>query len=173
MAYDAPSLTGSGGPQIRLGGDFRLSGFQAYHRCSFKTRLPVARQYAPSHYWMERDPHGLWRVGFTTFATRMIGEAVDCGFDIAPGAPVGRGEVVGWLEGFKALTELYCPMDGVFVGVNPALQASVEPISASPYGGGWLYSVRGDLPDDALDVEGYAALLDDLIDRMARARGVV
>ena len=45
----------------------------------FSTRLPADYMYSPSHYWMAKDSQqeDLWRVGFTKFATRMLGELVE------------------------------------------------------------------------------------------------
>lgn len=141
-----------------------------YSRCSFATRLPDDRLYAPSHYWMVRHHDGSWRVGLTTFATRMLGEAVELGFDVPVGERVGRGDAVGWLEGFKALTEVYAPMDGTFLGGNEALSPGIEALTSSPFFSGWLYRLHGEPGEDAIDVHGYARFLDDLIDRMARSR---
>ena len=47
-----------------------------YKRARFVTRLPVDRLYSPSHFWIAEDKAGVWRVGFTRFATRMLGQIV-------------------------------------------------------------------------------------------------
>ena len=93
----------------------------SYKRSRFQTRLPKGRLYTASHFWlMEREP-GLWRVGFTRFATRMLGEIVEHGFEVKPDDAVKVGQTIGWVEGFKAMTDLYCVLDGVFAGGNPLL----------------------------------------------------
>ena len=73
-----------------------------YRRPRFVTQLPVDYLYSPSHAWLARQPGGVWHVGMTKFATRMLGDMVDHGWEVAPGASVERGQVVGWIEGFKA-----------------------------------------------------------------------
>lgn len=148
-------------------------GLTPYSRCAFKTHLPDDRVYVPSHHWLQPDPEagpGVYRVGLTTFATRMLGEAVEIGFEVELGGPVELGAPLGWVEGFKAITELYAPVDGTFVGANPALADEVEALTASPFYSGWMYRVAGELPDHALDLQGYMALLDGLIDRLAKER---
>lgn len=135
-----------------------------YQRANFTTRLPVAYRYTPSHFWLAQEEEGLVRVGFTKFATRMLGEMVDHHFDAAPGAPVLPGQVIGWIEGFKALTELFCVAGGEFAEGNPALSEDITLISRDPYGAGWLYRVRGNATDTSVDVEGYRAILDATID---------
>ena len=69
------------------------------------------------------------------------------------------------------MTELYAPVSGAFLGVNPELSEVVDRIHSSPYDQGWLYRVQGPPPDDALDVAGYFELLDATIDRMQGKSG--
>src|SRR5690606_31320187 len=49
-----------------------------YQRSRFLARLPLDRLYVPSHYWIQSEGPDLWRVGFTRFAKRMLGEIVEC-----------------------------------------------------------------------------------------------
>jgi len=136
-----------------------------YKRANFVTHLPVEYRYSPSHFWAAQEEGG-WRIGFTKFATRMLGEIVDQNFDLPLGSPVSAGQVVGTIEGFKALTEIFCIANGEFAGVNPALTEDIALISRDPYGAGWLYRVRGELDPNCVDVEGYRAILDATIDRI-------
>jgi glycine cleavage system H protein len=57
-------------------------------------------------------------------------------------------------------------MHGTFVEANPALAQDVTLTDQDPYGEGWLYAMRGHPGSDALDVQGYVALLDATVDRM-------
>ena len=141
-----------------------------YKRAHFTTHLPVAYRYTPAHFWLAQEPEGVLRIGFTKFATRMLGEMVDHQFDLAPGAPVSPGQVIGWIEGFKALTELFCVAAGEFTGANPALVGDITLISRDPYCTGWLYRVRGAFDAACLDAEGYRALLDATIDGLLEAQ---
>jgi glycine cleavage system H protein len=113
----------------------------------------------------EAEP-GQWRVGLTKFAHRMLGDIVDLEFEIPAGGPVGVGEVIGSLEGFKARTELYAVLQGTFLGGNPALATSLDVLDTDRYGAGWLYAVEGSPDPDALDAGGYSAVLDATIDKM-------
>src|SRR6476469_796007 len=91
-----------------------------YKRNRCQSRLPKSRLYTRSHYWLEEveaataDRAALYRVGFTRFATRMLGEIVEHGFEAKPGDAVKVGQTLGWVEGFKALSDVYCVIDGVF-----------------------------------------------------------
>ena len=110
----------------------------------------------------------LWRVGFTKFATRMLGELVEAEFRVEPGDAVEPGQEIGWVEGFKAASEVFCVMHGTFAGMNQALQEDACIIRTSPYEEGWLYSARGEPEPENLSVEGYMEFLDALIERMQK-----
>jgi glycine cleavage system H protein len=137
-----------------------------YRRSRFSTRLPGDRLYTASHFWVLEAEPGLWRVGLTKFASRMLGDVVDIGFDIGPGTTVALGDAVGWFEGFKARSDLYAVVAGTFERGNPELDQDVDVIDRDRYGRGWLYEVRGTPDADACDATGYAAVLDGTIDRM-------
>ena len=142
----------------------------AYKRSRFSTRLPESRLYTRSHFWLLEDEPGVWRVGFTRFATRMLGDLVEYEFTVSEGAPVDLGQAIGWVEGFKAVSDLFSVASGVFLGANPALSQDPTLADTDPYLRGWLYRVRG-IPDpNAVDVNGYIAVLDATIDKMIDTR---
>ncbi|MCW5557725.1 MAG: glycine cleavage system protein H [Verrucomicrobiae bacterium] len=137
-----------------------------YKRSHFVTQLPVNCRYSPSHFWLRAGPDGVWRVGFTRFATRMLGDIVDHAIEKAPMTPVTPGQVVGWIEGFKAISDLFCVLDGTFLGGNPELAGNVSIVGEDNYGRGWLYEVKGEPDPQCVDVHAYRDLLDRTIDRM-------
>ena len=141
-----------------------------YKRSRFSSRLPVAYRYTPSHYWLHESEPGLWRVGFTKFATRMLGDLVEFEFQALKGAMIEAGQVIGWTEGFKALSDVYSAASGEFLGANPAISAAITLVDHDPYGQGWLYQVRGRPDPRSVDVNGYIAVLDATIDTMLQSR---
>jgi glycine cleavage system H protein len=138
----------------------------SYKRSNFVTHLPIDRLYSPSHFWLERLDGARWRVGFTKFATRMLGEIVDVQFEKKPGDTIGGGEIIGSIEGFKAISDIYCVVKGTFHAANPALREDVELVSREPYAGGWLYEIEGEPDAKCGDLDSYRQLLDATIDRM-------
>jgi glycine cleavage system H protein len=142
----------------------------AYKRSRFSTRLPLRYRYVPSHYWLYESQPGVWQVGFTKFATRMLGDLVEFDFKAPVGASIEPGQVIGWTEGFKAMSDIYSAVSGEFLGANPALAAAITLIDHDPYGEGWLYRARGQPDDHNTDVNGYIAVLDATIDTMLRSR---
>jgi glycine cleavage system H protein len=141
-----------------------------YRRLLFRTRLLGDRMYTASHFWVQQQEPGVWRVGLTKFASRMLGDVVDLGFDRQAGEHVDIGDTIGWFEGFKARSDLYSVAGGEFLGGNPILVDRIAAIDDDRYVRGWLYAVRGAPEPNAMDMHAYAALLDATIDRMRQSR---
>jgi glycine cleavage system H protein len=137
-----------------------------YRRSLFRTRLLGDRLYTASHFWIQEQESGLWRIGVTKFASRMLGDVVEIGWDAAEGLRIEVGETIGWFEGFKARSDLYSVAAGAFAGGNPELVDRIALIDDDRYRRGWLYAVRGTPDPNAMDMHGYAALLDETIERM-------
>lgn len=137
-----------------------------YKRSTFVTHLPSGYLFSPSHYWLAEEESGQWRVGFTKFATRMLGDLVDHQFEKKAGERVESGEIIGSVEGFKAISDLYSPVEGSFVEGNPDLAQDPDLIGREPYGAGWLFRIRGTPDPRCGSVDNYRHLLDATIDRM-------
>jgi glycine cleavage system H protein len=137
-----------------------------FKRSHFATQLPADALYSPSHYWLIHESDGMWRVGFSKFAVRMLGDLVDQGFETAEGAAVQPGTIIGWIEGFKAISDIYCVVEGVFCGGNPSLKGQLDQINQFPYGAGWLYRAKGEPDRNCMPVLEYVNLLNATIDRM-------
>ena len=122
-----------------------------FKRSRFVARFPRDYRYSPAHFWLCPEGEGeggaqRWRIGLTSFATRMLGEIVEFDFEAKPGKAVSPGDVVGWVEGFKATADLFCVASGTFVGGNPTALDDPELVCKDPYGEGWLYHLDGE-PD--------------------------
>ena len=151
-----------------------------FRHAHFSARFPVECLYTPSHFWMRpasdlptgasADAPRLWHVGFTKFATRMLGELVEMVLEVEPGQHVAGGQRLGTVEGFKAVSDLFCVVDGRLEAANPALTAEACLTHSDPYGAGWLYAVHGTPTPGHLDVHAYVALLTETIDRLQASR---
>lgn len=141
-----------------------------YKRSRFSTQLPADRVYTRSHYWLAKDSSGQWRIGLTKFATRMLGDLVEFELSPAAGDRVEIGQQIGWIEGFKAVSDVYAVARGEYAGPNPALAQDITLLEYDPYGSGWLYSVDGEPEPDGVSVHDYVNVLDATIDRMLASR---
>ncbi|HUF64261.1 MAG TPA: glycine cleavage system protein H [Verrucomicrobiales bacterium] len=139
-----------------------------FKHARFSARFPGSYRYSKAHYWMAQDAAepALWRVGFTKFATRMLGELVEAEFHVQEGEPICPGQEIGSVEGFKAASDVYSVMKGHFSGMNPLIAADACIVRSDPYIEGWLYAARGRPEEGNLDAEGYVDLLGELITRM-------
>jgi len=137
-----------------------------FKQSHFVTHLPVVYRYTRSHLWADLRGGRRWRLGFTRFATRMLGETVDHEFETPAQAPVRLGQVLGWIEGFKAISDVVCVGEGVFAGGNPALKENITLVNEATYTEGWLYEIDGELDNQSLDVQGYADHLKTTIDKL-------
>jgi glycine cleavage system H protein len=141
-----------------------------YRQSRFTTHLPIDRRYSAAHYWLLEESAGVWRVGLTKFATRMLGDIVEFEFSVAPGTDISVGEEIGSIEGLKAVTSVFSAAVGRFLGEGPLLRHDVTLAESDPYGKGWLYRLQGDPAPDTVDVHGYVAILDLTIDKMLSSR---
>ena len=100
----------------------------------------------------------------------MLGDIVEVGFEAKSGEAVKTGQIVGWVEGFKAVTDIFSPLPGNFEGYNPKLDEDITVLTNKPYLAGWLFEIKGTPGDDCLDVKGYVNILDTTIDKMLGQR---
>jgi len=107
---------------------------------------PADLRYTREHEWLQiRD--GVGTVGITHYAQSELGDIVYAELP-AVGTAIVAGEEFGTVESVKAVSELYAPVSGEVIEVNPALAESPESINRSPYGAGWLIRVRVANPDE-------------------------
>jgi glycine cleavage system H protein len=145
--------------------------FLRFKHARFTARFPRDYRYSRSHYWMApvADQPGHWRVGFTKFATRMLGELVEASFAVPIDGPIAAGDEIGQVEGFKAASSVFSVIDGTFQGMNPALQIDACIVKSDPYIDGWLYETAGTPEAGDLSGEEYVTLMEETITRMAAA----
>ena len=113
---------------------------------------PQDCRYTNDHEWIRPDGDR-GRVGITDYAQKQLGDVV---FLELPevGRTLSAKEQFGTVESVKAVSELYCPVDGEVVEVNTALVSKPEAINKDPHGEAWMIVLKIANP------AGLAALLD-------------
>lgn len=122
--------------------------------------IPDGLQYSEEHEWVRGDTSAgaTVRIGITAYAADALGDVVYAE-PPAVGDQVVAGEVCGELESTKAVSELYSPVTGTVVEVNPALEDRPEIINSDMYGEGWIFTVElSQAPTTLLDAVAYADL---------------
>ena len=110
---------------------------------------PEDLKYNEEHTWLKLEGDGTGRVGITTYAQEQLKEVV---FVELPevGDAVVKMEPFGIIESVKATNDLYSPVGGEVIEINPALEAEPGAVNRDPYGDGWMIVIR---LSDAAEVE--------------------
>ncbi len=127
------------------------------------SNIPAELRYASTHEWVRPEGEGVFTVGISDHAQALLGDMVfvelpDVGDEIATGDDVAVAESV------KAASDVYAPISGEVVEVNPELEDSPELVNSDPYGDGWLFKVKAEDPSEVeglLDAEGYEGSIED------------
>jgi glycine cleavage system H protein len=120
--------------------------------------IATDREYARNHMWVES--HGdLRRVGFSAYAVRLLGDVHHLAWSIEQGQTLRAGEQVGFIEGSKATSDLYSPVDGAVVQFNPKVVAEPSLINSNLYDDAWLAAFRA-VQGELLSPEQYLAHLE-------------
>jgi len=121
--------------------------------------VPEDLFYSEEHEWLRLDDD-VAIVGITDFAQDQLGDIVYVDLPEV-GSAVEVGAVVGELESTKSVSDVYSPVSGEVIAINPELDGSEELINSDPYGEGWLFKVRvgdGDPTEGLLSAEQYTAI---------------
>jgi glycine cleavage system H protein len=119
-------------------------------------------QYAPTHEWVHVEGDTA-TVGLTRFAVEQLSDLILIDLP-SVGRRVEAGKSFGEVESVKSVSDLYAPVSGEVVAVNPAVADDVQQLAQDPFGAGWLIKVR--LDDKAelgnlLDYDAYQAQIAD------------
>ena len=118
-------------------------------------------RYTAEHEWVRVGSDGVARVGITAFAQDALGDVVYVSLP-AVGDSMVAGDSCGEVESTKSVSDLYAPVSGEVVAVNPTLDTAPELVNTDPYGEGWMYDVKlteADAAESLLDLAAYRALL--------------
>jgi glycine cleavage system H protein len=91
------------------------------------------------------------RVGLSAFAQAELGDVA--WVELPPmGRHVQRGEAACSIESLKSAGEVYAPVSGTVVEVNPLLadERGCGAVNRDPLGDGWLFAIR---PDDPAELD--------------------
>jgi len=114
--------------------------------------------FTSDHEWL-RVEGGIATVGITDYAQEQLGDVVFVELPDA-GRTIKAGESFGSIESVKAVSELFAPMSGEVIEVNPSLKDHPEVINSKPHET-WMVKVRVSDPTQAgslLDSTQYDAM---------------
>jgi glycine cleavage system H protein len=101
---------------------------------------PKSLKYSESHEWVHLDGD-IATVGISRFAVDQLSDLIL--IDLPPvGKILEAGQDFGAIESVKSVSDLYSPVAGEVVDVNPAVAADVQVLSQDPYDAGWLVKIK-------------------------------
>lgn len=124
----------------------------------FIMNIPDGLKYTKDHEWIKIDGNTAI-VGITDFAQSELGDIVY--IDITTvGQEVNEHEVFGSVEAVKTVSDLFMPVTGKVLEINPLLDGSPEKVNEDPYGEGWMIKLelKGST-DDLLSAAQYKELI--------------
>jgi glycine cleavage system H protein len=122
--------------------------------------VPVNLLYTKDHEWL-RVEGNIGYVGVTDFAQGELGDIVFIEIETI-GEALGKEEVFGTIEAVKTVSDMFMPVSGEILEVNPALEESPEFVNKDPYGKGWMVKIKISNPaeiNELLSPDKYKALL--------------
>jgi glycine cleavage system H protein len=86
--------------------------------------------YSKSHEWVSLEGE-IATVGITDFAQSQLSDLTFV-----------AGDEAAVVESVKAAADVYAPIAGEIVEINPALEDAPETINADAFGAGWLFKLK-------------------------------
>ena len=122
---------------------------------------PEDLKYSKEHEWV-RINGSIAEVGITLFAQESLGDVVYVDLPEV-GSEVEQFAKFGEIESVKAVSDLFCPVEGKIVEINQKLVDNPEVVNVEPYGAGWLIKVQlsdSSKLDDLMDAAAYESTLE-------------
>lgn len=122
--------------------------------------VPSNLYYTKDHEWLRVEGDTAW-AGVTDFAQSELGDIVFIEIETL-GETLKQGEVFGTIEAVKTVSDMFMPVGGEILEVNPAITDTPDVVNKDPYGAGWMIKISMTDPAEVsglLDAEKYKALL--------------
>ena len=122
--------------------------------------FPTNVKYTSEHEWIRLENDEAI-IGITDYAQDQLGDIVFVDVT-AEGETLEQGEVFGTIEVVKTVSDLFLPIGGEIVEVNPELEEHPELVNKDPYGEGWIIRIKptdASQMDELLDAEAYKAVV--------------
>lgn len=101
--------------------------------------FPENLKYTKDHEWIRLEGDIAY-IGITDFAQGELGDIVYVEIE-TEGEELAREDIFGTVEAVKTVSDLFMPVSGKVLEVNPGLQTNPEAVNKDPYGQGWMIKV--------------------------------
>lgn len=124
-------------------------------------KIPAELKYTQDHEWV-RVEGDVAIIGITDFAQGELGDVVFVEIE-TEGEHLGKGDTFGTVEAVKTVSDLFMPVGGEVIEVNPALADEPELVNKDPYKTGWMIKVNMADPtelDELLSAADYQKMVE-------------
>ncbi|GAB4250682.1 MAG: glycine cleavage system protein GcvH [Vicingaceae bacterium] len=122
--------------------------------------VPENLKYTKDHEWIRVEGDVAF-VGITDFAQGELGDIVYVEIE-TEGETLNKDDVFGTVEAVKTVSDLFIPVSGEVLEVNPNLESAPETVNTDPYGEGWMIKVKMSNPaelDELLTADQYKEII--------------
>lgn len=122
--------------------------------------IPAELKYTSDHEWI-RIEGDIVTIGITDFAQSELGDIVFVDINTI-GKELKANEIFGTVEAVKTVSDLFLPVGGTILELNPGLESNPEAVNKDPYGEGWMVKIQIQQNDDLaalLSADQYQALV--------------
>ena len=122
--------------------------------------VPANLKYTKDHEWIKVEGSNAV-VGVTDFAQGQLGDVVFIEIE-TQGETLDKEEVFGTIEAVKTVSDMFMPISGEIIEVNPKLADSPDVVNKDPYGDGWMVKIKMTNPaqlNELLSPEQYKELI--------------
>lgn len=102
--------------------------------------IPAELKYTKDHEWIRLEGDEAV-VGITDFAQGELGDIVFVDIN-TEGQEVEEHAVFGTVEAVKTVSDLFMPVKGTVLAVNPGLADDPAAVNKDPYGAGWMVRIK-------------------------------
>jgi glycine cleavage system H protein len=123
--------------------------------------FPDNLRYTKEHEWVKQDEGNVFLVGITEYAQRELGDIVYVEVETI-GKSMEAGEVFGTVEAVKTVSDLFLPVSGKIMELNPELSNAPDLVNSDPYGKGWMIKLTVNDPAQVaklMDAAAYESLV--------------
>jgi len=117
--------------------------------------FPEELKYTKEHEWVKVEGD-IATIGITEFATGELGDIVYIEIETV-GDTVEKDGVLGTIEAVKTVSDIFMPLSGEVLEVNPVLEDEPEKVNEDPYSDGWMIKIKINNSDELADLLDAAA----------------
>ena len=103
-------------------------------------KVPENLKYTKDHEWLRVEGNTGY-IGVTDFAQGELGDIVFIEIETL-GETLKKEEVFGTIEAVKTVSDMFMPVSGEILEINPELENSPDLVNKDPYGKGWMVKIQ-------------------------------